>query len=100
MMINKFFSNVGNNTNSQKSIGLTKNNTTHQDIGSNNKNLVKIDKNVPGYNSMCFKIGDNQHDRSVSNISNTSGVSKTHKVGHIPRPIYENKKGIILDYMA
>jgi hypothetical protein len=49
---------------------------------------------------MIMKVGEDNHDRSVSNFSNMSGMSKSHKIGHVSRPIYESKKGIILDYMA
>lgn len=97
-MLEKFSANIGNSNKSQKSIGIKKNNKTHQDFVFN-KNLAKVDKNAPSKNSVCFKIGEDRN-RSVSNLSNKSGLSNTRKIGYVPRSIYESKKGIILDYMT
>jgi hypothetical protein len=46
MIGNNLLTSIGNNTKSHKSIGIKRNNTTHTDIGDN-KNLVKVDKNIP-----------------------------------------------------
>jgi hypothetical protein len=50
--------------------------------------------------SAIMKAYEDPHDKSISSYSNLSGKSFSQKIGFIPKPPTESKKGIILDYMA